>query len=78
MRHEEARRVKSQGALGTVGSTLTPCDLHKLLSCCLIHLWGQPMGLVPAQPQLCPALLLNLEPHLDIADAHVVLVSLQR
>lgn len=66
------------GALGTVGSTLTPCDLHKLLSCCFIHLWGQLVGLMPAQPQLCPVLLPALEPHLDIADAHVVLVSLQR
>lgn len=45
---------------GAAGSILTPRDLHKLLSCCFVYLWGQwgqPMGLQSGGPQLCPALL---------------------
>lgn len=52
--------IKNKGELGAAGSTLTPCNLDKLLSCCFIYLriqWGQSVGLQPGWPRLCPSSL---------------------
>lgn len=57
--------------------TLTPCDLYKFLPCGFIYLQyrKQPIGLSPYLTLPCSTF--SQKPHLNVADTHVVFVSLQ-